>query len=124
MVFEEPLRAPITNWNISNDKFIFQKSNDASSIFVVRLFMDESPIVFKFKLPKGITDKRVNSYFDPESDSIIIPPEIPKNAEHTDEFGQRISSHSNIELSHQDFEEVANEDQAEDAKKMAKMGEI
>lgn len=40
MVFEKPLKKPITNWNISDDKFIFQQETNSPDIYVVRLFED------------------------------------------------------------------------------------
>ena len=40
MVFEKPLKKPIVNWNISDDKFIFQIETNSPDIYVVRLFED------------------------------------------------------------------------------------
>ena len=124
MVFERPLRKPISNWNISYDKFVFQENRESSTIFVVRLFMDQSPVVFKFNLPEKVVKNRINSYFDPISDSIVIPKEVPKEAEHYDEFGEIIESHSHMDLSHQEIAEVVNEDKMQDARKMAALGEL
>ena len=82
MVFERSLRIPISNWNISNDKFIFQESKDSSTVFVVRLFLDKPPILFEFHLPAEIAKNRINSYYDKVSKKIVIPKEVEKGTEH------------------------------------------
>ena len=85
MVFEKPLREPISNWNISGDKFLFQENHTSTSVFVVRLFMDRPAIIFKFNLPEDVHKNRINSYYDRESKTIVIPKEVPKLNQ--DEFG-------------------------------------
>ena len=69
MVFERPLKQPITNWNISDDKFIFQEATDSPDIYAVRLFDQTEPIVFKFRLPEETMQGRhcVNTYYSPEA---------------------------------------------------------
>ena len=54
MVFERPLKKPVVNWNISDDIFIFIESNDNPVVHVVKLYLDKTPVVFKFNLPKKI----------------------------------------------------------------------
>ena len=46
MVFERKLREPVSNWNISGDKLIFQEKHDSSTIWVVKLFREKSPVLF------------------------------------------------------------------------------
>ena len=62
MIFEKPLVERVSNWNISDNKFIFQKTKDSTDIYVVRLCDDATheqntehkivtntaPVVFKF----------------------------------------------------------------------------
>ena len=58
MIFEMPLVERVSNWNISDNKFIFQETKDSTEIYVVRLCDDEAlkhkmvtnttPVVFKF----------------------------------------------------------------------------
>ena len=63
-IFERPLRHPITNWNISGNKFVFQENPQDTTIFVVRLFIDRPAIIFKFELPEHINQNRINSHYD------------------------------------------------------------
>ena len=53
MVFEKPLDKPVVNWNISRNKLIFQEDtfNGLNEVYLVKLFIDKPPIVFKFSLP-------------------------------------------------------------------------
>ena len=53
MVFEKPLDKPVVNWNVSRNKLLFQEDNFDSSnkVYLVKLFIDKPPIVFKFSLP-------------------------------------------------------------------------
>ena len=65
MVFERKLRLPISNWNISDDKFIFQENKDDPTVYVVKLYLDKPPYIFKFNLPDTITHGRQNTVYDP-----------------------------------------------------------
>ena len=53
MVFEKPLDKPVVNWNISRNKLLFQEDtfNSSNEVYLVKLFIDKPPIVFKFSLP-------------------------------------------------------------------------
>ena len=53
MVFEKPLDKPVANWNIQGNKFLFQEDSIDGSrkVYLVKLFMDDRPIVFEFTLP-------------------------------------------------------------------------
>ena len=75
MVFEKSLRQPISNWNISGDKFLFQESKDSEYVHIVKLFLDEQPYLFRFKLPLEDQSHRKNSYYDPDLERIVIPAE-------------------------------------------------
>lgn len=67
LLFERSLHKPISNWNITENKFIFQEDKDSEDIYIVNLFMDKQPQVFKITLPEWDASKvRVNSYFDDE----------------------------------------------------------
>ena len=51
MVFERALKWPIANWNISGEKFLFQESRKSKAIYIVKLYIDKTPKLFKFNLP-------------------------------------------------------------------------
>ena len=40
MLFERGLKKPISNWNISRDKFIFQECARSPIIYLVKLYLD------------------------------------------------------------------------------------
>lgn len=40
LVFEKALEAPVVNWNISGDFFVFQEHVNQSELSLVKLFMD------------------------------------------------------------------------------------
>ena len=50
MLFEKSLNQPVVNWNMNSDKFLFQE-RQKGSVYLVQLFMEEQPKVYKFKLP-------------------------------------------------------------------------
>ena len=52
MIFERALDVPIMNWNISGNKFVFQETRQSRAIFIVKLFKDRTPMLFKFNLPE------------------------------------------------------------------------
>ena len=56
MVFERPLDQPVVNWNISGDNFVFQEYSDVPIVYVVKLYVDKMPIIFKFKLPAKVLE--------------------------------------------------------------------
>ena len=69
MVFERALDQPCCNWNIADDKFMYQETPESPEIYLVRLFIDKKAIVFKFTLPseadeESIVDNRTNTYYD------------------------------------------------------------
>ena len=54
MVFEKPLDKPVVNWNVSRNKLLFQEdvfNSSNNEVYLVKLFIDKPPIVFKFSLP-------------------------------------------------------------------------
>ena len=86
MVFEKSLRQPISNWNISGDKFIFQETKESDYIHIVKLFLDKQPYLFRFKLPLHDQSHRHNSYYDPELGRIIVPDEDAQHQPGEDEM--------------------------------------
>ena len=76
MVFERSLMKPPCNWNVSNDKFLFQEESDSPEIFVVRMFLDKPPNFFKFTFPLKATTDRINTQYDVENERFVIPPEV------------------------------------------------
>ena len=75
MVFERSLMQPISNWNISHDKFCFQEDRESNEIYVIQLFLDKQPQIFKFILPSDVTKGRINSYWSRDDQKFVIPPE-------------------------------------------------
>ena len=73
LIFERSLTKPISNWNISQDKFCFQESRHSSDIYIVKLFLDRKPHLYKFCLPSEIISKGVNSRYDSNLERFIVP---------------------------------------------------
>ena len=73
MIFERSLKKPISNWNISKDKFIFQEYAKSPIIYIVKLYLDREPHLYKFNLPDEVTKKGTNSYFDETQKRFIVP---------------------------------------------------
>ena len=73
MVFERALKWPIANWNISGEKFLFQESRKSKAIYIVKLYIDKTPKLFKFNLPVMMSRRDQFSYYSPELDKIVIP---------------------------------------------------
>ena len=40
------------------------EETNASEIFIIKLFIDKEPVIFKFNLPQDVTADKTNSYFD------------------------------------------------------------
>ena len=56
------------------------EETNASEIFIIKLFIDKKPVIFKFNLPQDVTADKTNSYYDEESNKFVIPEEdIPKD---------------------------------------------
>ena len=72
MVFERPMQTPLSNWNIAGDKLIFLEEANAQEIFIVKLFTDKMPILFKFKLPANLTQGLINSSYDKAVQNFVI----------------------------------------------------
>ena len=51
MVFEKPMMRPCSNWNISENIFIFSEEVDCSTIWLVKFILEREPVVFKFAMP-------------------------------------------------------------------------
>ena len=57
LVFEKPMEKPVTSWNVSRNKLLFQEDDDNPNlVYLVKLFIDKPPVAFKFYLPE---DRRV-----------------------------------------------------------------
>ena len=54
MLFEKPLRDPVSNWQMNLGKFLFQEDPEKSEVFMVRLFDQEKPRIYKFQLPMRV----------------------------------------------------------------------
>ena len=65
MIFEKPLMKPVVNWNISKDRLMFVEEAKSTEFYIVKLFMDKKPVIYKFKLPDSIHDEHRTAQ-DPE----------------------------------------------------------
>ena len=73
IIFERAMSKPISNWNITRDKFLFQETANSPEVFLLQLYMDKTPILFKFKFSENVTAGRINSVF--EDGEFVIPDE-------------------------------------------------
>ena len=58
MIFEKPLMKPVVNWNMSKDRLMFVEEARSTTFYLVKLFEDKKPVIYKFKLPDSINDER------------------------------------------------------------------
>ena len=79
MVFEMPFDHPVCNWNISNDKFVFQERPDSSQIYLVHLFKEHQAILYQFNLPEHVLSGRTNTKYDMVLKKFVIPEENEYN---------------------------------------------
>ena len=77
MIFEKPLEKPISNWNISDNILLFLEEINSTEVWVVKLFEDRAPTLFKFIIPTLSHDKAINSVYDIKTQNYIIPEEAP-----------------------------------------------
>ena len=49
---------PVVNWNISKDRLMFIEENMSTEFYLVKLFMDKQPIIYKFTMPESIHEAR------------------------------------------------------------------
>ncbi len=75
MVFERKLRQPVGNWNVTHDKFIFQEKIDDPSIYVLKLWKDRTPKLFRFDFPDFAVKKRINTKWSEKNQRFEIPKE-------------------------------------------------
>ena len=52
------------------------EETNSNEIFIVKLFIDKEPIIFKFKLPEDVTAKKTNSTWDQAINNFKIPDEV------------------------------------------------
>ena len=64
MVFEKSLEKPVANWNISEKMLIYLEDTHSQEINVVKLFLNKEPVLFKFRLPPGLTEGQINCQYD------------------------------------------------------------
>ena len=48
---------PVVNWNISKDRLMFVEEEKSTTFFLVKLFEDKKPIIYKFKMPESVNDE-------------------------------------------------------------------
>ena len=64
MVFEKSLHKPPANWNIAGDKLLYMEETNSNIVHLVKLFTDKAPVLFKFTLPVGLLEGKINSVYD------------------------------------------------------------
>ena len=64
MIFEKPLEKPVSNWNISDNILLFLEEINSTDVWMVKLFMDKPPLLYKFIIPNLSSDKTINSVYD------------------------------------------------------------
>ena len=64
MIFEKPLVKPVSNWNISDNILLFLEEINSTEVWVVKLYENQAPTLFKFIIPSLSRDKAINSVYD------------------------------------------------------------
>ena len=72
MVFEKSLKKPVANWNISDNKLVYMEENNSKEVFLVKVFVDKEPVIFKFNLPANLITDSINSQWDPVMNNFVI----------------------------------------------------
>ena len=104
MVFERALKYPVFNWNVTHDKLMFQEEpeeNEGSGIptlWVVKLFKDKTPFIFKFKFPAGFKNDVVRTKFDKFQNKLVVPPSHKHDPQHDRDLEE--SNNSILDLSY------------------------
>ena len=64
LVYEKPLKKPVANWNMSDNHFMFLEDTNSTSVWLVKLFEDSAPVIYRFELPESVVAGGINSRFD------------------------------------------------------------
>ena len=72
MVFEKPMMQPCSNWNISENIFIFSEEVNCSTIWLVKLGLEKEPVVFKFMMPNDVIEGQANSKWDDNTKNFLV----------------------------------------------------
>ena len=75
LVYEKPLEKPLANWNISDDRFMFLEDTYSTSIWLVKLFEDKAPVIYRFEIPAKVVAGRINSVWNEDEENFVIPKE-------------------------------------------------
>ena len=66
LVYEKPLKRPVANWNMKDDRFMFQEKYNSTDVWLVKLYEDKAPVIYKFELPESVVADGVNSKWNEE----------------------------------------------------------
>ena len=79
MLFERAVSQPVSNWNISDEKFMFQECATDRHIWLVKLKPDSTPFIYKIALPTDVVEdpKKVNTFWNAKKKRMVIPIEEP-----------------------------------------------
>jgi len=75
------MHKPVSNWNITQDKFLFQEDSNSPQVFLLRLYVDKPAYLFKFSFPESVTEGLVNTFFDFDTNKFSIPKEAVVDVE-------------------------------------------
>ena len=75
LVYEKPLKKPLANWNISDDRFMFLEDTYSTSVWLVKLFEDKAPVIYRFELPESVVAGGINSVWNEKEQNYVIPEE-------------------------------------------------
>ena len=74
---------PVANWNISGNVLTYLEKADSNCIWLVKLFIDKEPGVFKISIPQHITQNQVNSIYNSNLENFVMQPEHDVDIEET-----------------------------------------
>ena len=77
MVYEKALDKPVANWNISEKMLVYLEDTHSQEINVVKLLLDKEPVLFKVRLPAGLTKDWINCQYDTENENFKVHPDHP-----------------------------------------------
>jgi hypothetical protein len=79
MIFERALEKPISNWNISTDKFLFQEADKPSTIFLLKLELEKRSTLFELQIPQADFDDMLTRGARAETEAAGLQPNTDGN---------------------------------------------
>ena len=90
MLYEKALCAPVCNWNIHGDTFVFQEAPTSHQITVVRFSEDAQAKVFTLDLPDRIMSNsdQINSHYNRGIKNFVIDKDKQTKAKDTERISK------------------------------------